>query len=80
MSDDLAALARLAAHDVDRERAARIRDRCHDRLRNRAARRFRIGPARLRVAWHAVEPAFASGLGALYLLAVLQRAALLLGR
>ena len=77
-ADDLAALRQLAMYDVGASRAARIRGACHTGLRalpRQHADASLRGPSQM---WSALEPVFASALGALYLLAVLQRAVLLL--
>lgn len=70
-TDDLDALGRLAAYDVEAGRAARIREACRAALQVRAAHRPTFS-------WRALEPLLASGLAALYLLAAFQRAVLLL--
>ena len=76
--DDLTALARLESQDVDENRAAAIRTACLARLRPSGARGAHGGIRWSRPTWRALEPMLASGLGALYLLAVLHHALLLL--
>jgi hypothetical protein len=76
-ADVLAALAQLGTPDVDAHRAVRIRSRCLARLPARPGRRGRMGARWLRSTWRVLEPVLVSGTVALYLLAVLQRAALL---
>ena len=67
------ALRVLRVHDASRERAERIRDRCVAVLE---ARRKAEAPAKAPgPAWRAwLEPAFAIGLGALYLTEAVSRA------
>ena len=64
-------LRALRAHDASEARVERIRDRCLAALE---ARRPRLRPARA-VGWRDwLEPAFALGLGALYLAEAVTRA------
>ena len=67
------ALRALRAHDAGHERAERIRARCVAALE---ARRKVESPAKApRTGWRAwLEPAFAMGLGALYLAEAIGRA------
>ena len=66
-------LRALRAHDAPPERVERIRDRCVGAL---VARRPRPGPRPARaIGWRDwLEPAFALGLGALYLAEAVTRA------
>jgi len=72
-----AALGALRAHDADVDTVDRIRERCLAQL---AAARRRQERRRSRLAAHRrwLEPAFALGLAALYLAAIVPRALALL--
>ena len=68
------ALSILATHEPDREHAARIRARCHARLR-RAEGSARVVHTPPRPTWRgALEPAIVGSLCAAYLFEVLSRA------
>jgi anti-sigma factor RsiW len=67
------ALRALRAHDAGRERAERIRARCVAALE--ARRKVEVAAKGRGAAWRAwLEPAFAMGLGALYLAEAVTRA------
>jgi hypothetical protein len=67
------ALGALRVHDAGRERAERVRERCVAALQ--ARRKVEAPVAGRGKAWRAwLEPAFALGLGALYLAEAVTRA------
>lgn len=68
------ALSILSTHEPDPKRAARVRARCHDALRQHGPR-TRIAPGTPGVGWRRVmEPVMVGSLCAVHLFEVLSRA------